>query len=337
MLAFYLWNRITQSINLCVKILLICDVYSGIVSKVPIKFRGKNSIHRPGVMMNQAQNSIPQHTPDLSIFERAGYFSLQGRDVIWNVSDSLLSSRALPVIHPCKDLLAQLSEPGLAPMQRMTLRVQLCGQNHAWRMLPALWADAQTSQLDQDPQVHRSFARQVAIAARGLALNETPLFPSELWGLLTTLTSKQAYADPLFSIAVSQAFSLLLRTAQAETELKSTLIEKILVSAPLGWLEAFVSTIDEANEEEPNTVTVHRHAFIRSAAEDYPNSASLLRAVIRTYSSDASERLALERRLLALADATFEDFIHAARNAAMRTDIVRAKALLAEAERLFAQ
>ncbi len=280
--------------------------------------------------------------PDLMACERSHFFTLRDREVVWRANDSLLASRSYPMRHLHNDLLAQLADPQLSPAAHLTLRVQLCLQTGVWQMLPGLWQEARSAGLEADAALRRAFACAALIAVRSLAAQETPEFPPDLWNLLNALTDKDAFADPVFSLALARASPRLLRApggaaVDERSSLRDELARGIVAAAPRSWLEAVASGLEKKQKGEDAATTARRGRFLRAAVEHHPQSASLLRSAIAASEGSDPERIRMEDRLLTLPEAKSEDFANAAYKAAIQKDAERARSLLRQAAARFPQ
>jgi|GEM_PF-371180 len=275
---------------------------------------------------------VPNNTPlDLLAPERAGYLTLKDRKVVWRTSDSHSSAREFPVLHWRRDLYQRLAQADLTASERMQARLQLCARGGQWRAELPIWKEAQESGLADDAAVRREFLVHLAVFARLLAVAAQPSAPEEIWSLLTTVPRAGDFADPRFSLAFIQAVSALLRQPALNQAACDALKEKLPSSAPVAWLEAVADTLapDYVPMQDGTKQPAHS-AFLLVLADAHP-TAAMLRAAVATLRTTDAGWTKLTDRLLALPEATADDFNRAAITA------VRAPALSAKVKEILQQ
>jgi len=279
---------------------------------------------------------------DLLVPERDGHLKLEGREVVWSTNPSLLSAREFKPIHYRPDLVAQLAAEGLAPAERLKLRLQLCAKENQWRALLRIWQEAQLSGQADDPALRREFLVLLAASMLPFASLDMPQVPSELVAALADTLPKVTaadFSDLRLSLVLSQVIPFLLRQDKLSPATGSAWTAPLLKSAPLTWLEAVCERIakDPADEKTPESAKQAQASFIEAAVKTSPGSESLLRSRVRVRQASAADWGPLTERLLALPSATADDYLTAA-NAAAKEPTLRslAKELLDRAEAQFA-
>lgn len=274
---------------------------------------------------------------DLLAYERLAYFSLQGREIVWDNAAPPITEHFFPTMHLRPDCQEQLAVADLKPEQRLVLRIQLCARGNAWRPLPVLWREAQAASLDKNPEVRRAMLRYFAISARALAVEKIPAFPNEVWSLLASPLNVDDFSDTAFSLALAQALPPFLRAEAANENIATDVKLQVIAAAPLAWLEATTSHLFEKTETESANLIARRRDFLRMAVIRHPQSAPILRAAIGGLDDSVPlpERVAFEDLLLVLNDATATDITDAAYKAAKLSDDKRATTLLWKAEERF--